>query len=95
MKDFYDIYVFINNFSNDINYDDLLSAMKNTFKKRDSLDVLEDYKKILNELKDNERLNSLWNKYINKRNYAKNIDFFTIIELLDGFLDKHSTAVYN
>ena len=95
MKDFYDIYVFINNFSNDINYDDLLSAMKNTFKKRDSLDVLEDYKKILNELKDNERLNSLWNKYISKRNYAKNIDFFTIIELLDGFLDKHSTAVYN
>lgn len=95
MKDFYDIYVFINNFSNDINYDDLLFAMKNTFKKRDSLDVLEDYKKILNELKDNERLNSLWNKYINKRNYAKNIDFFTIIELLDGFLDKHSTAVYN
>ena len=95
MKDFYDIYVFINNFSNDINYDDLLSAMKNTFKKRDSLDVLEDYKKILNELKDNERLNSLWNKYINKRNYAKNIDFFTIIELLYGFLDKHSTAVYN
>lgn len=95
MKDFYDIYVFINNFSNDINYDDLLSAVKNTFKKRDSLDVLEDYKKILNELKDNERLNSLWNKYINKRNYAKNIDFFTIIELLDGFLDKHSTAVYN
>lgn len=95
MKDFYDIYVFINNFSNDINYDDLLSAMKNTFKKRDSLDVLEDYKKILNELKDNERLNSLWDKYINKRNYAKNIDFFTIIELLDGFLDKHSTAVYN
>ncbi len=95
MKDFYDIYVFINNFSNDINYDDLLSAMKNTFKKRDSLDVLEDYKKILNELKNSERLNSLWNKYINKRNYAKNIDFFTIIELLDGFLDKHSTAVYN
>lgn len=67
MKDFYDIYIFINNFSNDINYDDFSSAMKNTFEKRDSLDVLEDYKNILNEIKDNERLNSLWNKYINKK----------------------------
>lgn len=95
MKDFYDIYIFINNFNNDINYDDFSSAMKNIFEKRDSLDVLEDYKNILNEIKDNERLNSLWNKYINKRNYAKNIDFFTIIELLDEFLEKHSIVVYN
>lgn len=95
MKDFYDIYIFINNFNNNINYDDFSSAMKNTFEKRDSLDVLEDYKNILNEVKDNERLNSLWNKYINKRNYAKDIEFSTIIELLDKFLDKHPIVVYN
>lgn len=95
MKDFYDIYVFIKNFSNDINYDDFLSAMKNTFKKRDSLDDLEDYKNILEEIKNNERLNNLWNKYTMKRNYAKNIEFSIIIELLDDFLDKHSIVVYN
>ncbi len=95
MKDFYDIYIFINNFSNDINYDDFSSAMKNTFEKRDTLDVLEDYKSILNEVKDNERLNNLWSKYIIKRNYATDIEFSTIIKLLDKFLDKHSIVVYN
>lgn len=90
MKDFYDIYIFINNFSNDINNDDFISAMKNTFEKRGTLGVLEDYKSILNEIKDNERLNNLWSKYIIKRNYAKDIEFSTTIELLDKFLDKHS-----
>ena len=83
MKDFYDIYVFINNFSKDINYKNLLSAMKNTFDRRNSLDVLEDYKTILNEVKESERLNNLWNKYIIKRNYAKNVKFPTIVESLD------------
>ena len=95
MKDFYDIYIFINNFNNDINDNYFLSAMKNTFKKRNSLDVLTEYKTILKEVKDNERLNNLWNKYIVKRNYAKNISFSVIIELLDKFLDKHSIVVYN
>ncbi len=95
MKDFYDIYVFINNFSKDINYDNFLSAMKNTFEKRNSLSVLEDYKIILNEVKENERLNNLWNKYTIKRNYAKDVEFSVIIELLDEFLDKHSISIYN
>ncbi len=95
MKDFYDIYVFINNFSKDINYDNFLSAMKNTFEKRNSLSVLEDYKIILNEVKESERLNNLWNKYTIKRNYAKDVEFSVIIELLDEFLDKHSISIYN
>lgn len=95
MKDFYDIYVFINNFSKDINYDNFLSAMKNTFEKRNSLSVLEDYKIILNEVKENERLNNLWNKYTIKKNYAKDVEFSVIIELLDEFLNKHSISIYN
>lgn len=95
MKDFYDIYIFINNFINDINFDDFLYAMKTTFEKRHSLDVLKDYKSILKEVKENKRLSILWNKYINKRNYAKTIDFSTIVDLLAEFLDKHSLIIYN
>lgn len=95
MKDFYDIYVFINYFSKDINYDNFLSAMRNTFEKRNSLKILEDYKTILNEAKENERLNKLWNKYTIKRNYAKNVEFSTIIKALDKFLDKYSIFTYN
>lgn len=95
MKDFYDIYVFINKFSKDINYDNFLSAMKSTFEKRNSFDVLEDYKIILNEVKENERLNNLWNKYAIKRNYAKDVNFSAIIESLDEFLDEYLVFTYN
>ena len=95
MKDFYDIYIFINNFINDINFDDFLSAMKTTFEKRHSLDVLKDYKSILKEVKENKRLSILWNKYINKRNYAKAVEFSTIVDLLTEFLDNHSLIIYN
>lgn len=91
MKDFYDIYIFLNNFYSDININDFLSAIKNTFDKRNSLDVLKDYKLILHEIKENERMNILWNKYIIKRNYAKNIIFSNIIDLLIEFLNKHIT----
>ena len=95
MKDYYDIYMFINNFYNVINYDNWLLAMKNTFEKRNSMDVLSDYKTILNEIKESERLNNLWNKYIAKRSYANNIKFINVIQSLDNFLDKHLTFAYN
>lgn len=95
MKDYYDIYMFINNFYNEINYDNWLLAMKNTFEKRNSMDVLNDYKTILNELKESERLNNLWNKYIAKRSYANNIKFINIIKSLDNFLENNLLIVYN
>ena len=95
MKDYYDIYMFINNFYNVINYDNWLLAMKNTFEKRNSMDVLSDYKTILNEIKESERLNNLWNKYIAKRSYANNIKFINVIQSLDNFLDKHLIFAYN
>ena len=95
MKDYYDIYMFINNFYNEINYDNWLLAMKNTFEKRNSMDILNDYKTILNELKESERLNNLWNKYIEKRSYANNIKFINIIKSLDNFLENNLLIVYN
>ena len=95
MKDFYDIYLFINKLVDDINYNNLLVAMKNTFKKRESLSYLEDYKYILSDISKNERLLSLWNKYISKNKYAQGIDFKDIVSSLEEFLDKHNVFVNN
>ena len=50
---------------------------------------------ILKGMKYNDRLNSLWNKYTIKRKYAKNIQFSSIIELLNDFLDKHLIMIHN
>lgn len=95
MKDFYDIYLFINKLVDDINYNNLMLAMKNTFKKRESLSYLEDYKYILSGISKNERLLSLWNKYISKNKYAQGIDFKNIVSSLEKFLDRHNVFVNN
>ena len=95
MKDFYDIYLFINKLVDDINYNNLRLAMKNTFEKRESLSYLEDYKYILSDISKNERLLSLWNKYISKNKYAQGIDFKDIVSSLEEFLDKHNVFVNN
>lgn len=95
MKDFYDIYLFINKLVDDINYNNLMLAIKNTFEKRESLSYLEDYKYILNDISKNERLLSLWNKYISKNKYAQGIEFKDIVSSLEEFLDKHNVFVNN
>lgn len=95
MKDYYDIYLFLTKLKDDINYDDFNKAMEKTLQKRDSLKYLEDYKEILNEITSSDRLLSLWNKYIQKRKYAQKIDFSTIIELLNDFLDEYSIMITN
>ena len=45
MKDFYDVYFFLNNLKNEIDTNILKEAIKNTFTKRDSFDYLSDYEK--------------------------------------------------
>ena len=94
MKDFYDIYLFTTKLRDEINIDNFLLAMKNTFEKRKSFEYLEDYENILKDIEENNRLELLWNKYSNKRKYAKDIKFSNIIIELKAFLDNNNILVH-
>lgn len=95
MKDYYDIYMFLTKMKSEINMDNFMLAMKNTFEKRDSLKYLEDYSNILNEIKEYDRIYILWDKYIAKREYAQNIKFGDILSLLLDFLNSNNILVAN
>jgi len=95
MKDYYDIYMFLTKMKSEINMDNFMLAMKNTFEKRDSLKYLEDYSNILNEIKEYDRIYILWDKYIAKRVYAQNIKFGDILSLLLDFLNSNNILVAN
>lgn len=95
MKDYYDIYMFLTKMKSEINMDNFVLAMKNTFEKRDSLKYLEDYSNILNEIKEYDRIYILWDKYIAKRVYAQNIKFGDILSLLLDFLNSNNILVAN
>lgn len=88
MKDYYDIYMFLTRLYKEIDFRIMNEALINTFKKRDSFTYLNDYEMILDSLKENEKINVLWNKYIAKNVFAKNIEFGEIVLLLENFIKK-------
>lgn len=88
MKDYYDIYMFLTRLYKEIDFRIMNEALINTFKKRNSFTYLNDYEMILDSLKENEKINVLWNKYIAKNVFAKNIEFGEIVLLLENFIKK-------
>ena len=82
MKDYYDVFFFLTKLKNDINLEIFKQALNNTLKKREALDYYKDYKKILEGLINDERINNYWSTYKKKTKYAENIEFKEIIEVL-------------
>lgn len=75
MKDYYDLYMFVNLKWNDINKETLRKAIINTSKSRETLNYIENTNKYIELISDDSRLKSLWNSYQNNYEYAKDIEF--------------------
>lgn len=75
LKDFYDVYILINTKMNELSKDNLIKAVKNTFKRRETNFDLEKFNEVINDLVDDNNMNNLWNEYVSKNRYAKNILF--------------------
>lgn len=88
MKDFYDIYIFLTKFKNDININDFKKAFEKTLVNRGSSEYLKDYNKIFDEMLEYEKIKETWIKYSQKNKYAEGIEFKDIIELMRNFLNK-------
>ena len=75
MKDYYDLYMFVNLKWNDINKETLRKAIINTSKARETSDYIDNASKYIELISDDSRLKSLWNSYQNNYEYAKDISF--------------------
>lgn len=84
MKDYYDLYMFVNLKWNDINKDTLRKAIINTSKARETLDYIDNANKYIELISDDSRLKSLWNSYQNNYEYAKDIEFVDTINAIKG-----------
>ena len=87
MKDFYDVNFFLTKLRNEIDIEIIKTAINNTFSKRGSFRYLNNYERIINSIKDNERIKKLWNTYCKKYKYAKDVDINEIFELLFNFIN--------
>ena len=82
MKDYYDLYMFVNLKWDDINKDTLRKAIINTAKNRETLDYIDDTSKYIELIFEDSRLKSLWNSYKSNYNYAKDIEFIDTINAI-------------
>ncbi len=82
MKDYYDLYMFVNLKWDDINKETLKKAIINTSKSRDKLDYIENASKYIALISDDIRLKSLWNSYQSNYQYVKDITFADTIKAI-------------
>lgn len=93
LKDFYDVYILINTKMDDLNEKNLINAIQNTFKRRETNLDLEQFNDIINDLIDDPNMNSLWNEYVLKNPYAKNVKFEDTINAIKVIIKMLETEV--
>lgn len=84
LKDFYDIYIL---FDENVNKEQLVNAIKNTFRNRETNIDIEEFKEVIELLKNDKIIFKNWIKYSNKFNYAKDIPFDNIINKLNKIIE--------
>ncbi len=86
MKDYYDIYMFINYKWNQVDKDLLPKAIFNTFKNRGNESYLMEINRYFELIKNDNDLKTLWENYTNNYEYAKGITFMDTINAIKEVL---------
>ncbi|MEA1974031.1 MAG: nucleotidyl transferase AbiEii/AbiGii toxin family protein [Bacillota bacterium] len=88
MRDFYDVYMLWKLKKEEIDFDILKRAVKNTFSNRKTLDLLDLRDDILDGIDESYSLKELWSRYTNKNKYANVIGFNDTIICLNEIFDE-------
>ncbi len=86
-KDFYDLYMLMNKHEYEIDNKNLIKAIENTFNKRNTEFKLDDFKEILQLLKNSKTLKEVFNDYQNKLEYAKNVSYDDTIKAINKIIN--------
>ena len=88
MRDFYDVYILLKLQEDNINYEVLEIALSQTAKKRGSINVIKNYKEIVEAIQVSSTMIDRWKNYQISSTYAQNIEFFEICKILDKVMSK-------
>lgn len=82
MKDYYDLYMFVQLKWDDINKEVLYQVVRNTSKKRGTTNDIDNSEEIIKKIEEDNHIKNLWTDYQNKYNYAKDIKFIDVINAI-------------
>ena len=70
-----------------LNKNNLIKAIQNTFKRRETNFDIEQFNDIVSDLIEDNNMNNLWDEYVLKNPYAKNINFNDTIKAIKEIID--------
>ena len=82
MRDFYDIYTLYKLKKDEINYEILKEAVERTSDKRGSQDIMKDYEEIIEDIKEDSYLRSLWEVYFSENKYIRDLTFDKVVDVV-------------
>lgn len=80
MRDFYDLYILYKLKKDDIDYKILKEAIERTSEKRKSQEEMQDYEEIIEDIKEDSYLRSLWEVYFNENKYIGDLTFDRVVD---------------
>ena len=78
MRDFYDVYILALEYKDKINMELLAVALAETAKNRGTYKAVENGKQIIIKVFNSDIILNHWNRYRNKFQYAKEIEFYNL-----------------
>ena len=86
-KDFYDLYMLVNNHKDDINNRNLVNAVENTFNKRNTEFNIDNFKEIVEILENSNAVKGVFTNYHSKLEYNKKVSFDDTIKAINKIID--------
>lgn len=86
-RDYYDIFILYRLWKNNVNMHNLQCALKATGEKRGSVNLLTEYKRIMEVVVNNEVMNKQWKKYQKDFAYASEVSFEDVCNTVTRIMD--------
>ena len=86
-KDFYDLYMLLNDHKDDINNRNLVKAIENTFNKRNTEFDIDNFKETVEILEDSNVLKRVFTDYQSKLEYTKEVSFDDTIKIIKNIIN--------
>ena len=82
MRNFYDLYALYKLKKDEINYKILKEAIERTSNRRGSQEIMKDYEEIIEDIKEDSYLRSLWEVYLKENKYIRDLTFDKVVDVV-------------
>lgn len=82
-RDYYDLHTLYRSRKEEIRTDILKEAILHTAKKRESTEDMQDWREIIQDIRDEPQMNLLWNNYVADNKYIGDLQFSEVVDTVN------------